>query len=117
MQSANNDDEGDYDDDEDEDGNGDGNDGWVVDYVDAICYSLEKEPVAAPVSGDQMELDPEQFEPGDTLGKLLVLITQVSIKNHYLTNNHHISCRSAHRLKQRHTLRSSAKKKASSLYN
>ena len=106
------DDEGD-----DEDEDGDGDDGWVVDYVDAIHHPVEKEPVAVPVSGDQMELDPEHFEPGDTLGKLLALITQVSIRNYYSTNNHHVSCRSVHRLKQRHTSRSSAKKKASNHYN
>ena len=65
----------DKDEDDDEDGD---EEGWVVDYVDAIRRPAEKEPVAMPTSGDQMELEPEQFEPGDTLGKLLALITQVS---------------------------------------
>ena len=106
--------------DEDEDNDEDGNDnGWVVDYADAIRRPAEKEPVVTPVSGDQMELEPEQFEPGDTLGKLLALITQVSFRNDYPTNthNHNTPCRFAHRLKRRHTLRWSARKKASSLCN
>ena len=106
----------DNDKDGDEDGCGD-EDGWVVDYVDAIRRPAEKEPVATPVSSDQMELEPEQFEPGDTLGKLLALITQVSFRNDYPTHNHNTPCRFAHRLKRRHTLRLSARKKASSLCN
>jgi hypothetical protein len=51
----------------------------MANYIDNVEHPEEKEAGVSMVSDDAMDLEPIEFEPGDTLGKSLALITQVSI--------------------------------------